>query len=299
MAKKQAKKTKNGRIDVKKTKFLITGGSGSFGRNIIKKLLAIGATNIISISRDENLIKQAEREIGSNLVKFKIGDITHQETIENIMKEVDVVFHAAALKHVSLSEQNPRETYRVNVLGLLNLLNASSSVKRFIHISSDKAIGVMNCYGATKLLGEYLVKESNDLHNKNTYIITRCPNLLGSRGSVTDIWSGQLSKYNKITITDPDMTRYFVTLSDASDFILDVGLYDTLDSGKIYYPMKYTKKYKLGDLAEAFLKINGNKNSSVEIIGASPGEKKHEDYMSDVPLSSVKELISILRTNIQ
>ena len=282
------------KIDIKKTRFLVTGGSGSLGRNIIKKLLSLGAKNIISLSRDENLIKEAEREVNSPYVKFKLGDITDKTTTENLMKEIDIVFHAAAIKHVSLAEQNPRETYRINILGVLNLLNASSSIKRFVHISTDKAIGVMNCYGATKLLGEYLVRESNDIYNKDTYIITRCPNILASRGSVTDVWKEQLKKENKIRITDPDMTRYFITLTDAADFVVDVGL-NNPDPKNIYYPLKKTKKYKLKDLAEAFLKVYGNKDSKLEIVGAWPGEKKHEDYISDVKLTPVSGLISILK----
>jgi len=287
------KKVKNS-IDIKNTKFLVTGGSGSFGRNIIKKLLALGARNILSISRNEDLIKQAETDVGSSFVKFKLGDITDKEFISNIMREVDVVFHTAAIKHVSLAEQNPREAYRSNVLGVLNVLNSSASIKRFVHISSDKAIGVTNCYGATKLLGEYLVRESNDIHRGNIYIVTRCPNLLGSRGSVLDAWTQQLKKNNKIRISDPEMTRYFITLPDAADFIVDIALMDNVDTKEIYYPLKFTKKFRLKDLAEAFLKIKGNKNSSIDIIGASAGEKKHEDYIADVPLCSVKELVSAL-----
>ena len=287
------KKVKNS-IDIKNTKFLVTGGSGSFGRNIIKKLLALGARNILSISRNEDLIKQAETDVGSSFVKFKLGDITDKEFISNIMREVDVVFHTAAIKHVSLAEQNPREAYRSNVLGVLNVLNSSASIKRFVHISSDKAIGVTNCYGATKLLGEYLVRESNDIHRGNIYICTRCPNLLGSRGSVLDAWTQQLKKNNKIRISDPEMTRYFITLPDAADFIVDIALMDNVDTKEIYYPLKFTKKFRLKDLAEAFLKIKGNKNSSIDIIGASAGEKKHEDYIADVPLCSVKELVSAL-----
>src|SRR3989338_9677342 len=285
------------RIDVINTKFLITGGSGSLGRNIIKKLLSDGATNIISVSRDEALITQARIDIDSPFVKFKLGDITHKETVENLMKGVDVIFHAAAIKHVSLAEQNPREAYRVNVLGLINLLDSSSSVKRFIHISSDKAIGVMNCYGATKLLGEYLVDESNNLYNKNTYFVTRCPNLLDSRGSVTDIWAQQLKKFNKIMVTDPEMTRYFVTLKDAANFVVNLGLSGNITTDKKHYPLNYTKKYKLEDLATAFLKIKGNKNSKIEITGATSGEKSHEDYIEDVPLCTISELISIIKSD--
>ncbi len=282
-------------LDIKSTRFLVTGGSGSFGRNIIKRLLDLGAKHIISISRDEDLIKQAENEISSPFVKFKIGDIADKELMENVMKDIDVVFHTAAIKHVSLAEQNPREAYRINILALLNMLNASPTVKRFVHISSDKAIGVTNCYGATKLLGEYLVRESNDLYNKQAYVITRCPNLLGSRGSVLEVWARQLAKDNKIKLSDPEMTRYFITLTDAAKFLVDIGLTPKLDTTRIYYPLEFTKKFKLKDLATAFLTIYGNKDSKIEVTGAAPGEKKHEDYIADVPLCTIAELVTLIK----
>ncbi len=295
MPKTTKKKVSKSKIDVKNARFLVTGGSGSFGRSIIKKLLSLGAEHIISISRNEDLIRQVQREIPSPFVKFKMGDITDKEMIESVMKDVDIVFNTAAIKHVSLAEQNPRETYRINILGLLNLLNTSSKVKRFIHVSSDKAIGVMNCYGATKLLGEYLTRESNEMYNKDAYFIIRCPNLLGSRGSVTDVWIEQIKKQNKITITNPEMTRYFVSLEDAGSFVVNLGLSKDTDTKQIYYPNKQTKKYKLKDLAEAFIKVYGDKNSKVEIVGATAGEKQHEDYIEDMPLAKVSELVTILK----
>jgi len=273
-------------MGVEKLRFLVTGGSGSLGRNIIKKLLSIGATNILSINRDENLIKEAEIEIGPSPVLFKLGDITDRQLVPRLMQGIDIVFHTAALKHVSLAEQNPREVHRVNVVGLLNLLDNSESIKRFVHVSSDKAIGVMNCYGATKLLGEYLVRETNSLYPGNSYIIARCPNFLWSRGSVLDIWMQQLTLNNKINITDPGMTRYFVTLSDAANFIVDLGLDADINPEKIYYPLKYTRKFILKDLAQTFVEMYGNKESKIEVIGSMPGEKKHEDYIKDVKLSS-------------
>lgn len=281
--------------NIAKIRFLVTGGSGSLGRNIIKVLLERGAQNIISISRDENLIKEAEAEIRSPQVQFKLGDIGDPKLISRLLKDVDIVFHTAALKHVSLAEQNPREFHKVNVTALLNLLDNSATVKCFVHISSDKAIGVINCYGATKLLGEYLVRETNKIYKGNKYIIVRCPNFLGSRGSVLDVWKTQLAKENKIKITDPDMTRYFITLPDAAKFIIQIALQKNIDTSKIYYPLKYTKKFALLDLAEAFINVFGNKNTKIEITGALPGEKKHEDYIEDVKLTPKVELKKLLK----
>lgn len=280
--------------DIARIRFLVTGGSGSLGRNIIKLLLEMGANHIISISRDENLLKDAEAEIGSKAVQFKLGDISDSNLIPRLLKDIDVVFHTAALKHVSLAEQNPREFHKVNVTALLNLLDNSMNVKCFVHISSDKAIGVINCYGATKLLGEYLVRETNKIYKDNKYIIVRCPNFLGSRGSVLDIWKSQLEKDNKIKVTDFGMTRYFITLPDAAKFIVQIALQANPNIDTIYYPLKYTKKFVLKDLAEAFLEVFGNKDSRIEEIGFMPGEKKHEDYIKDVKLTSKEKLKKLL-----
>lgn len=286
-------KKMKGRLDFEKNRFFVTGGSGSLGRNIIKYLLKKGAKHILSISRDEDLIRQAEIEIGQSPVQFKLGDITDSQLISLLMQEVDVVFHTAAVKHVSLAEKNPREAHRINITGLLNLLDNSKSVKRFIHVSSDKAIGVVNCYGATKLLGEYLVSESNELYKACEYLIIRCPNILGSRGSVLDIWKKQAAKNKLINITDPEMTRYFIIPEDAAKFIVDIGLQEKVDTSEIYYPLGYTHKFLLKDLAEVFVKLYGN-NIQIKVIGSMAGEKKHEDYIADVNLTSKDELRKML-----
>lgn len=277
-------------FNIEQTKFLVTGGSGSLGRNIIKILLKIGAKHIVSISRDENLLKKAQAEVESSAVNFLLGDICDPTLMPRLLNNADVVFHTAALKHVSLAEQNPREFLKINVTALLRLLDNSANVKRFIHVSSDKAIGAMNCYGGTKLLGEYLVRETNKIYAGNKYLIVRCPNFLGSRGSVLDNWRDQLAKGNKIKITDPGMTRYFITLQNAAEFIVNLALDKNLNTETIYYPLEYTQKFSLGDLAKAFIELFGNKNTKLEIIGSQPGEKKHEDYIKNVKLSSKEEL---------
>lgn len=282
-------------FDIKKAKIVITGGSGSLGKKLIKGLLERGAKNIVSLSRNEYFIKQAEIEIDSPFVKFKIGDITDKELMSAILHDTDVVFNAAALKHVSLAEENPREAYRVNVEGLRNVLDASKSVQRFVHISSDKAIGVINYYGATKLFGEHLVKKANHLAPMRSYILVRCPNFFGSGGSVLNLWSWQLKKNNVIRVSDPEMTRYFITLANAAEFILDITLAEKPNVKETHYPLEHTKKFRLGDLAEAFLKVHGNTDSKMKIVGGLSVEKKHEDYIADFPLSPVSELVSLIK----
>lgn len=274
-------------------KVLVTGGSGSLGKALISELLGLGPSEIISVSRDEGLIKIAESEITSSKVTFRVGDIRDKETIAKILKGVDIVYHTAAMKHVGLSEKFPREVVATNINGILNLLDGTEGVQRFINISSDKAIGVVNCYGATKLLQEYLVLETNSIY-KGKYINIRFPNLFDSRGSVIDRWKSEIKKANTVTITDPAMTRYFILLADAASFVIKTSLEDNLDTSKVFFPKKGVKKFKLGELAESFVKVFGNGKTKIRQVGAGNFEKIHEEYLPYVRLCKKEELIEIL-----
>lgn len=280
---------------ISKQNILITGGSGSLGRHLISELIARGAKHITSLSRDEGLIKEAREWIQSPLVKFVIGDVSDQKQISRMLKDVDLIFHTAALKDVSNAEKYPREILKVNIGGIINLLDHAENLKRFVHVSSDKAIGVMNCYGAGKLLAEYLVSETNDMY-PGTFLNVRCPNFLGSRGSVLDVWRSQVKRRNTIEITDPDMTRFFITLPDAAKFIVDIGLKSKVSPETIYYPLEVTKKFRLGDLGKAFISVYGDNKTKILTTGKRHGEKIHEDYVSHVGLLTAEELEHILRS---
>lgn len=282
------------KFNLRNKRILVTGGSGSMGKQLIKKLIKFPVSEIISLSRDEELIKKAETEITDKKVRFEIGDISDKNKVNIILKNVDIVFHTAALKHVGLAEKYPREILRINVLGLLNLLDNSQNIKRFINISSDKAINVINCYGASKLFAEYLIKESNRIYS-GIYLNIRCPNLLGSRGSVIDLWKKQINQKNTISITDPEMTRYFITIPHAGEFIIDTALKDNIDEKKIFYPQKNIGKFKLGDLAKAFIGVFGNKNTTIQTIGVTSGEKMFEDYICASRLYTVNELEKLIK----
>lgn len=260
------------------------------GQHLLKELLKRGAREIISVSRDEGLIKEAQDKIQSPYVKWVIGDVSDRHFIKRVLENIDFVYHTAALKHVTLAEKNPREVLKINILGILNILDYSQKVKQFINISSDKAIGVVNCYGASKLFGEYLVSETNTFF-KGKFVNIRCPNLFRSRGSVIDIWERQIKKKNIIEVTNPKMTRFFITIPDAAKFVVDISLQRDLDSSKTYYPLEFTKKFHLDDLAQAFMKVYGNKETKIKIIGAKSGEKTHEDYLTDVAFLTVNELV--------
>ena len=281
-------------MNIKSSAVLVTGGSGSLGRHLIRELLLRGTQKIISLSRDEGLIKEAREWIGPRGVQFVIGDISDTKQVARILKGVDVVFHAAALKDVSNAERYPREILKVNILGIINLLDHTDTLKRFIHVSSDKAIGVMNCYGASKLLAEYLVRETNSMFS-GKFINIRCPNFLGSRGSVLDIWRRQVKLRNTIELTDPDMTRFFITLPDAARFIVNIGFRSKVTVDKIYYPLEFTKKFRLGVLGQAFVRVYGNSKTTIRVTGKRQGEKLHEDYVTNVPLVSVSELVKFIK----
>jgi len=273
---------------------LITGGSGSLGRHLIHRLLREKPKAIYSISRDENLIKEAQIFISSPKVTFLTGDIRDESTVKRILEKVKIIFHLASQKDVPLAQLYPREAFKTNVLGLLNILESAQNIKLMINVSTDKVIGVVNYYGATKLLAEGLVAETNS-YNKGKFINIRCPNLFASRGSVIDIWLKTIKKDNKIAITDPAMTRYFILLPDAADFIVETAKLKKLSPDKIYFPVKFVKKFKLGDLANAFVKVFGNKKTKIKKIGIRPGEKIHEDYIKGINLQTQKQLEKLLK----
>lgn len=277
----------------KNKKILITGGSGSLGRYLIKELLKYPVGQIVSLSRDEGLIKEAGQEISSDKVTFEIGDICDIKKVKQVLEGIDIVFHTASLKHVGIAEKFPREILRVNILGLLNILESAEKVSRFIYASSDKAISPINCYGCSKLFAEYLVRETNT-HYRGKFLNIRCPNFLGSRGSVIDLWKKQVEKQNMISITDSRMTRYYITLPEAAKFFVRLALSENPDLTKVYYPEEGVGKFRLSDLAKAFVEVFGNKNTKIITVGPVPGEKIYEDYLCRVNLSTTAKLKKIL-----
>src|SRR3990170_4043707 len=275
-------------------KVLVTGGSGSLGVHLIGELLRRRAGKVVSLSRDEGLVRRAEQEINSSAVELLVGDITDPKAVKRAIDGVQIVYHTAAMKHVSIAEKNPREVLRINVLGILNVLDHANHVERFVNVSSDKVIGVMNCYGSSKLLAEYLVQETNNIL-PGIFLNVRCPNFLGSRGSVIDNWMTSIKRRNMIQVTDPDMTRYFIALPDAAKFIVDTSLRDDLSPSTYYYPSTDVHKFRLGDLSEAFVKTYGNDETEIQDFGRQTSEKMDENYMEEVGLADIRALERMLR----
>ena len=255
---------------------MITGGTGSFGKNCISFLLKnYKAKKIIIFSRDE--LKQSEMmsELKDHkILRFFIGDVRDYQRLKLAMKDVDYVFHAAALKHVPLAEYNPFEAVKTNILGAQNIIDAAyeNNVESVIALSTDKASSPVNIYGATKLASDKLFISANNYKGKlrTKFSVVRYGNVMGSRGSVIPIFS-QLMNHDFFPITDKRMTRFNITLEEAVRFVLDS--LRIMKGGEIFVPK--IPSFRVIDLAKAF-----DPNKKIKIIGMRPGEKLHEEMVS-------------------
>ena len=263
-------------------KVLITGGTGSLGRALAKRLLEQNVKVIRIFSRNESSQINMQSEFNDERLRYFIGDVRDLPRLIKSMEDVDIVFHAAALKHVPVVEYNPFEAIKTNVLGSQNVIDAClhENVENVVCVGTDKAVSPLNTYGATKLLMEKLFVTASNYTNpekhRTRFIAVRYGNVLGSSGSVVPIFIKQLQDGKKITITDPAMTRFNITMNQALDFILR-----SLKKGKggeVFVPK--LKAYKLGDLKDVLVDLL-KKNTQTEIISVRPGEKYHESLISN------------------
>ena len=207
-------------------KILITGGTGSLGAALTKRLLNEGVDTIRIFSRNESKQIEMESEFKDDRLRFLIGDVRDNERLERAVEDIDIVFHAAALKHVPVIEYNPFEAIKTNVLGSQNVINAclKEDVERAVCVGTDKAVSPLNTYGATKLLMEKLFVTANNYlkkeRHRTKFIALRYGNVLGSSGSVIPKFIEQIKKKEMITITDPNMARFSISMNEALDFIL-------------------------------------------------------------------------------
>jgi len=264
---------------------LITGGTGSFGKKFVEIALRYHKPKVIRIySRDE--LKQSEmaKEFPrSRGVRYFIGDVRDKERLNRAMKGVDIVIHAAALKQVPSCEYNPLETIKTNIIGTANVIEAAidNDVERAIFVSTDKAVNPVNLYGATKLCAERLFIQGNSyVGEKGTKLsCTRYGNVLGSRGSVVPIFLEQ-KKQGVITITDKEMTRFWITLEEGVNFVIDC--LKRMKGGEIFIPK--VPSMKIVDLAEVIAP-----QAKKKIIGIRPGEKINEILLTDEEAPHTKE----------
>ena len=257
---------------------LITGGTGSLGSALTKKILKANVKAIRIFSRDEWKQVQMQSEIKDERLRFLIGDVRDKERLSRALEGVDIVIHAAALKQVPVAEYNPFEAVKTNVNGAANLIEAclDNNVGIVLGVGTDKAVSPLNTYGATKLLMERLFVTANFYKgdHKVKFLTVRYGNVLGSRGSIVPVFVNQIQNGKKITITDSEMTRFNITMNDAINLIFRA--LENGEGGEIYIPK--LKAYKVGDMKDAILEIMNSKNET-EIISVRSGEKYHESLI--------------------
>ena len=251
---------------------LVTGGSGFLGRHLIRRLLdKYPDSEIRAMSRSENAIQRMLVECRDKRLTLIVGDIRNVDSLKYAVRDADTVVHLAAMKHIDLCETHPVEAITTNVIGTKNLLDLFSGTT-FIGMSTDKCVEATTCYGATKLLMEKLVLERAKKEKGSRYIVIRAGNIFGSSGSVIERWQREINKNNEISITNPDMTRFFINVKTLVDFIIETM--ETGESGHIYIPPQET--IVLADLVKAVVDLYGDNMTKQKICGTRAGEKLHE-----------------------
>ena len=278
----------------KNKKILVTGGVGSIGKELVKYLLNFEAPDVVRIlDVNETEMFNFQNELAENKairnVRFLIGDVRDKERLIRALNDIDYVFHTAAYKHVLSSEYNPFETVKTNVLGVQNIIEASldANVKKVIFTSSDKAVNPNNTMGATKLLGEKLITSANYYAGKDTiFSSVRFGNVMGSRGSVIPIFKKQIQDGKCVTITNPDMTRFMMSKSEAIKLIIN-GM-EIARGGEVFiFKMPVVR---VTDLAECLIEeLSQNQKSETKVIGNKPGETIYEELLTDHEAKRVLE----------
>jgi len=247
---------------------LITGGTGAFGRAFVRRMIEKGHRRICVYSRDEFKQAQMREEFGTDQVRYFIGDVRDKERLRRAMRGCSTVIHAAALKRIEVGAYNPCEMVKTNVLGTMNVVEASQdvrSVRKVVYLSSDKAWQPISSYGQSKALGESLILAANDQVGPDgpEYCCTRYGNVAGSTGSVIPKWRAAKAEGRLVQITDPDCTRFWMFMDEAVDLVLQ-SITEQIELNIPTLPA-----FRLGDLAEAM-------DLEYEIIGLPDHEKRHE-----------------------
>ena len=257
-------------------KILITGGTGSLGNALTSRLLNYDVDTIRIFSRNENKQITMESKFNDDRLRFLLGDVRDYPRLVRAMEDIDIVFHAAALKHVPVIEYNPFEAIKTNVIGSQNVIDAclKENVEKAVGIGTDKAVSPLNTYGATKLLMEKLfVTASNYLkkeRHQTKFFALRYGNVLGSSGSVIPKFIKQIKNKEKITITDPNMTRFSISMDEALDFILNAT--EIAKGSEIFIPK--LRAYTIKDIKDVLFELL--QKTDEENIGIREGEKLNE-----------------------
>jgi len=262
-----------------------SGGTGSWGQELTKQLLKQNPEHVIIYSRCEENQVNMQREFADDRLKFVIGDVRDKEALYDAMYGVDYVFHAAALKHVPICENQVSEAIKTNIDGTRNIIDCSikHKVKKFINISTDKVVDPANLYGLTKSIAEKLTIQANCQTKDTDFIITRTGNVLGSNGSIVPYVIDQIITKNEVKITDKNMVRFFLTLNQAIEllfFAIENGR-----GGEIF--VRDIPAFYVLDLIELLIENYGDKNTKIEISGIREGEKVNESLISEYEVKSM------------
>ena len=266
------------------TKYLITGGTGTFGSALLRRLIPTG-DEIRILSRDEKKQDDLRREIDNPNVKFYIGDVRDIDSVNHAMRGIDYVFHAAAMKQVPSCEFFPIEAVKTNILGVENVLNSSIAfkVKKVVILSTDKACYPVSAMGMSKALMEKLMlAKSKD--SETILCATRHGNIIGSRSSVIPLFTEQIKSGKPITVTDPKMTRFMMTTDNAIDLVLHA--FNVGESGDIF--VQKSPSIVIGDLVTAMREFY-KANNMIKIVGARCGEKLHEVLVTSEEINRAVE----------
>ncbi len=284
---------------------LVTGGAGSIGSEIVRQVAQLNSSLIVVVDQAESPLYELQLELlerfPNQRFKFVLADISNYSRMEKLFddNQFSIVYHAAAYKHVPLIEDNPHEAIFVNIGGTQNvaLLSKKYNVNRFVMVSTDKAVNPTNVMGASKRTAELFVQSlQNSSQNTTKFITTRFGNVLGSNGSVIPHFKKQIEKGGPVTITHPDIIRYFMTIPEACELVLQAG---TMGQGGEIYVFDMGKPVKILDLAERMIKLSGYTpgiDIKIDFIGLRPGEKLYEELLTDhsttIPTHHEKIMIS-------
>jgi len=268
---------------------MITGGTGSFGHTVLKRFLDTAVREIRIFSRDEKKQEDMRIALANDKVKFYIGDVRDYASVSEAMTGVDYIFHAAALKQVPSCEFYPMEAVKTNVIGTENVLNAAiaNGVRRVVVLSTDKAVYPINAMGISKAMAEkIMVARSRMIPESGTVVCaTRYGNVMASRGSVIPLFISQIKKGEPLTVTDPNMTRFLMSLEDSVDLVLHA--FEHAEQGDIF--VQKAPASTVADLAEA-LKELFNSSSPVKVIGTRHGEKLYESLISREEMAKAEDM---------
>jgi len=270
---------------------LVTGGAGSIGSSIVKELIKLGPAAVRVFDNSESALFNMQSETNGNpIVRFLVGDVRSKDRLKRAMEGVDIVFHAAALKHVPMCEYNSFEAVETNVIGTQNVIDAAmnENVEKVISISTDKAVNPISTMGATKLLSEKLITSANHYKGKRRTVLSsvRFGNVLASSGSVITIFQKCIKEGSPVPITDAAMTRFFMSMRQAVDLIFKAT--EMAQGGEVFiFKMPSMKIVDLANAMAEELKPKGGFRTSE--IGVRPGEKLHEELVSKDEVDSVIE----------